>query len=97
MITQAGGTSGALLSKVGLSRSPCRGIQPAWQELFGRDTRAAVPSLGAGQEAAGKGTLLPGTQPYLDMCSRWGLCAFSSPSLVKIPTSTMTATTPQMM
>lgn len=35
--------------------------------------------------------------PYLDMCSRWGRWAFSSPSLVKMPTSTMTATTPQMM
>lgn len=34
---------------------------------------------------------------YLDMCSRWGRCAFSSPSLVKMPTKTITATTPQMM
>ena len=38
-----------------------------------------------------------GAAAHLDMCSLWGRCAFSSPSLVKMPTSTMTATTPQMM
>lgn len=38
-----------------------------------------------------------GEAAHLDMCSLWGRCAFSSPSLVKMPTSTMTATTPQMM
>lgn len=35
---------------------------------------------------------------YLEtVISVWGPCAFSRPSLVKMPTSTMMATTPQMM
>lgn len=68
---------------------------PFWQP---QGEARAHPMQGAG-DMGGSNGVGGGTGPlYLEtVISVWGPCAFSRPSLVKMPTSTMMATTPQMM
>ena len=83
------------------ARTGVLGITSPSRQLQGE--AGAHPTQGAGDTSRcpwqGPSGMGGGTGPlYLEtVISVWGPCAFSRPSLVKMPTSTMTATTPQMM
>lgn len=71
----------------------CRTHPEVLQGHVGKHSNEGRFFWGVGQTPSGGAVPL-----YLEtVISVGGPCAFSRPSLVKMPTSTMTATTPQMM